>query len=379
MRYDWPFPADMSLAPGTGLGAYEIIAALGAGGMGEVYRARDTRLNRDVALKILPIWGIDDPDFRARFKREAQALAALNSPHIAAIHDVIDFDGHQAIIMELVLGTTLLEVIARGPVPVRLAIGYAIDISEALRVAHGASIVHRDLKPANVVVTESGFAKVLDFGIAKLVVDEATATDRGTMTAVTEDHAVIGTIGYMSPEQAEGRPLDGRSDIFCLGVVLHEMISGRRAFEGDSTAALLSAVLRDEPTRLRTLAPSTPRSVERCVTRCLEKDPRRRYQHAADVKAALEDIREDLGAASPDRRWPRRLHVEDRRDDPDPSAADAGVCCGGSDGCVRPVQRRRLPVAGRSPDLPAFHYRDRIGRCAGVGAGRQNARVRGMD
>ncbi len=184
--------------------------------------------------------------------------------------------------------------IARGPVPVRLAIGYAIDISEALRVAHGASIVHRDLKPANVVVTESGFAKVLDFGIAKLVVDEATATDRGTMTAVTQDHAVLGTIGYMSPEQAEGQPLDGRSDIFCLGVVLHEMISGRRAFEGDSTAALLSAVLRDEPTRLRTLAPSTPRSVERCVTRCLEKDRRRRYQHAADVKAALEDIREDL-------------------------------------------------------------------------------------
>jgi eukaryotic-like serine/threonine-protein kinase len=206
----------MSLAPGTGLGAYEIIAALGAGGMGEVYRARDTRLNREVALKILPIWGIDDQDFRARCKREAQALAALNSPHIAAIHDVIDFDGHQAIIMELVLGTTLLDVIARGPVPVRLAIGYAIDISEALRVAHGASIVHRDLKPANVVVTESGFAKVLDFGIAKLGVDEATATDRGTMTAVTQDHAVLGTIGYMSPEQAEGQPLDGRSDIFCL-------------------------------------------------------------------------------------------------------------------------------------------------------------------
>ena len=174
----------------------KIIAALGAGGMGEVYRARDTRLNRDVALKILPIWGIDDPDFRARFKREAQALAALNSPHIAAIHDVIDFDGHQAIIMELVLGTTLLDVIARGPVPVRLAIGYAIDISEALRVAHGAGIVHRNIKkPANVVVTESGFAKVLDFGIAKLVVDEATATDRGTMTAVTEDHAVLGAIG----------------------------------------------------------------------------------------------------------------------------------------------------------------------------------------
>jgi eukaryotic-like serine/threonine-protein kinase len=149
-------------------------------------------------------------------RAKAQALAALNSPHIAAIHDVIDFDGRQAIIMELVLGTTLLDVIARGPVPVRLAIGYAIDISEALRVAHGASIVHRDLKPANVVVTESGFAKVLDFGIAKLGVDEATATDRGTMTAVTQDHAVLGTIGYMSPEQAEGQPLDGRSDIFCL-------------------------------------------------------------------------------------------------------------------------------------------------------------------
>jgi Tol biopolymer transport system component len=285
----------MSLTPATRLGPYEILASLGAGGMGEVYRARDMRLGREVALKVLPISLHSDPALRARFEREAQTLAALNHPHIAAIHDVVDVGDHRAIVMELVPGSTLAQLIDRGPVPLRDAIGYAIDISDALSVAHAAGIVHRDLKPANVVVTENGSAKVLDFGIAKLgATDEAVAMDRSTTAALTRDQALIGTIGYMSPEQAHGRPVDGRSDIFSLGVVLHEAISGRPAFEGDTAAALLSAVLRDDPPPLRTLVSTTPRAVERCVTRCLEKDPRRRYQSAVDLKAALEDVREDL-------------------------------------------------------------------------------------
>lgn len=265
--------------------------------MGEVYRVRDTRLGRDVALKVLPFARLNDPESRARFEREARTLAALNDPHIATIHDVIDVGDHRAIIMEFVDGPTLADVMSPGPVPLRTALSYAIHVSEALSVAHAAGIVHRDLKPSNIVITASGSAKVLDFGIAKLCSPDATAaTEESTIGALTDDRAIIGTPRYLSPEQAHGRPADPRSDIFCLGVVLHEMISGRGAFQGDSTAAILSAVIRDDPPPLRTLVPSTPRSVERCVARCLEKDPRRRYQSAVDLASALEDIREDLSS-----------------------------------------------------------------------------------
>ncbi len=198
--------------------------------------------------------------------------------------------------MELVTGSTLARQIASGPVPLRAAIGYGIDISDALSAAHAAGIVHRDLKPANIVVTENGSAKVLDFGIARRdPAGEDTAT-RETVTVLTGDHALVGTIGYMSPEQAHGRPVDGRSDIFSFGVLLYQAISGRPAFRADTAAGLLSAVLRDEPEPLRTIVPSIPRALERCVMRCLEKDPRRRYQSAADLKIVLEDVRDDLAA-----------------------------------------------------------------------------------
>ena len=287
----------MRLTAATRLGPYEVVSALGAGGMGEVYRARDTRLGRDVALKVLPLSRYDDPDLLARFEREAQSLAALNHPHIAALYDVIDVGDHRAIVMELVVGSTLAEIIAQGPVPLRTAIDYAINISDALSAAHAAGIVHRDLKPENIVITDSGTAKLLDFGIAKMAKSDEAVAGASTKAALTADLALVGTIRYMSPEQANGRPVDARSDIFSLGVVLHEVISGRPAFDGDTAATILSAVLRDDPPPLRTLVATTPRAVERCVTRCLAKDPRRRFQTAADLKAALEDLREDMTTA----------------------------------------------------------------------------------
>jgi serine/threonine protein kinase len=280
----------MPTALGDRLGPYEITGSLGEGGMGAVYRARDTRLGRDVALKILPPSVSVDLDRRVRFEREAQALAALNHPRIATIHDVLEAGGVHAIVMELVAGRTLADHIAAGPLPCRDVINLGIDISEALAAAHASGIVHRDLKPANIVVTDSGNAKVLDFGIAKLVGDSEASAD-ATSTALTGRNGVIGTAGYMSPEQAHGHSVDARSDIFSLGTVLYEALSGRRAFQGDTTAAVVASVLRDDPPPVRRIVPGTPRTVERCVMRCLEKEPRRRYQNALDLKAALVDVR----------------------------------------------------------------------------------------
>jgi Tol biopolymer transport system component len=282
------------------IGAYDVIARLGEGGMGEVFRARDNRLGREVALKVLPLTRHHDPEAQARFEREARTLAALNSPHIAAIHDIVDVGDRRAIVMELVAGRTLAQLMGDGPPPLRTAVGYAIDIAEALRVAHGAGIVHRDLKPANIVITPGGAAKVLDFGIAKLAGSDASGVEETTFAPITAERGTVGTPAYMSPEQAHGHAVDARSDIFSFGAVLHEMVAGRRAFGGESTAAVISSVLRDDPPPLRAIAPDTPRAIERLVARCLQKDPQLRYQDATDLKTALEDIREDLaGAAIP--------------------------------------------------------------------------------
>ena len=277
------------------LGPYELLEPVGAGGMGQVYRARDSRLGRDVAIKVLRSADQHDGDQLARFEREAQALAALNHPHIASIHDVVEADGRRGIVMEYVAGRTLTEVMDQGPLPARTTLGYAIQICDALGAAHAAGIVHRDLKPANVIVTSAGTVKVLDFGIAKLVsAGQAATTDANTVAPLTAERTVVGTLGYMSPEQVHGRALDSRSDIFSLGVLLYEMLAGRRAFAAESTAGLLSAVLRDDPPPLRTIVGSVPRSVERITARCLEKEPGRRYQTAADLQRALEDARDDL-------------------------------------------------------------------------------------
>jgi eukaryotic-like serine/threonine-protein kinase len=267
----------MALSPGTRLGPYEILSPLGAGGMGEVYKARDTRLDRTVAIKILPEALAADPLFRDRFDREARAISQLDHPHICALYDVGEQDGTAFLVMQYLEGETLAGRLAKGALPLDQALLYAIQVADALDKAHRAGIVHRDLKPANVMLTKAG-AKLLDFGVAKLMAVDGDVTR-------TMEGAVLGTAAYMSPEQAEGKPLDARSDVFSFGAVLYEMLSGRRAFGGQSTIKVLSAVLRDDPGLLQ-----APQAVERLVSRCLSKPPGQRFQTMADVKAALEQV-----------------------------------------------------------------------------------------
>ena len=254
----------MTLASGSKLGPYEIVASIGAGGMGEVYRAKDTRLGRTVAIKVL------NKEHMQRFEREARAIAALNHPHICTLHDI----GPDYLVMEYVDGAAI-----KGPLSVERTVQMAIQIAGALDEAHRNGILHRDLKPGNILVTTSGATKLLDFGLAKL------AAGADSETASTIEGTVMGTPAYMSPEQAQGKPVDARSDIFSFGAVLYEVISGNRAFGGTSTAQVLSAVLRDEPKPLQTLT-----QLERIVMRCLAKQPTQRYQTMAEVKAALEQV-----------------------------------------------------------------------------------------
>ena len=245
----------MALSPGTRLGPYEIRSALGAGGMGEVYRARDTKLNRDVAIKVLPDLFANDPERLTRFRREAQVLAALNHPNIAHIHGFEDSNGIHALVMELVEGPTLAERIVQGPIPLLEALPIAKQIAEALAAAHDQGIIHRDLKPANVKVREDGTVKVLDFGLAKLVAPEASGVGAGhvaqsptvTSPAATLAGVILGTAAYMSPEQAKGRAADKRSDVWAFGAVLYEMLTGQRPFAGEDISDTLASVLKSEP------------------------------------------------------------------------------------------------------------------------------------
>ncbi len=275
----------MPLRPGMRFGPYEIVSLLGAGGMGEVYQARDSRLNRLVALKFLQPDKVADPDRRRRFLSEAQAASALNHPGIITIFDIADADGTVFIVMELVRGQTLDELIAGRGIPVLDAIQYATEIADSLAAAHSAQIIHRDLKPANIMVAEGGRVKVLDFGLAKLMEDPQAGPETAVMQ--TAAGAILGTAAYMSPEQAEGRHLDARSDIFSFGLVLYEMLSGRRAFERKTWVSTITAILRDEPPALATIKPETPAWLELNVIRCLRKDPAQRFQSMAEVKRAL--------------------------------------------------------------------------------------------
>jgi Tol biopolymer transport system component len=291
----------MSLTSGTRLGPYEIVAPIGAGGMGEVYRARDTKLNRDVAIKVLPEIFASDPDRLARFTREAQTLAALNHPNIAQIFGIEESSGTRALVMELVEGDDVSAVIARGPIPLAEALPIARQIADALEVAHEQGIIHRDLKPANVKVRPDGTVKVLDFGLAKALDTNASdatadAANSPTLTArATQMGMIIGTAAYMAPEQAKGRPVDRRADIWAFGCVVYEMLSGRRPFPGEDVSDTLAAVLRAD-IDWTALPADTPRALRDLVVRCLDRNLRTRLQAIGEARVAIER----LIAAPPD-------------------------------------------------------------------------------
>jgi serine/threonine protein kinase/tetratricopeptide (TPR) repeat protein len=280
----------MALTPGTKLGPYEIQSPLGAGGMGEVYRATDTKLGRDVALKVLPAEMAQDPERLGRFRREAKALAQLDHPNIVTIYSVEESDGVHFLTMQLVEGRPLDRLICAGGLPLEQIVEMASALGDALAAAHEKGIVHRDLKPANVMVSHEGRVKVLDFGLAKDVRGSNLGDATMTSDSRTEVGVVMGTPAYMSPEQTSGRPLDHRTDIFSLGVVLHEMTTGRRPFEGTSSAELVSAILRDTPPSVTDMRPDLPSDLARIIRRCLEKDPRHRVQTARDVSNEFRDM-----------------------------------------------------------------------------------------
>jgi Tol biopolymer transport system component len=276
----------MPLTAGNRLGAYEIVAALGAGGMGEVYQARDTRLGREVAIKSLPDLALGDPERIARFEREAQILGSLNHPHIATLYGLEESDGARFLVMELVDGGTLADRLARGKLSLPVALGIARQVAEALEAAHDKGIVHRDLKPANIALSGSGQVKILDFGLAKAL--DRHPDDQVTALAATQTGVVLGTAAYMSPEQARGASIDKRSDIWAFGCVLYELLTGRHPFPGRTITDTIAAIITTDPD-WTALPPETPRQIRWLARRCLEKDPRRRLHDIADARIELED------------------------------------------------------------------------------------------
>jgi len=307
----------VSIQPGTRLGPYEIVSPLGAGGMGEVYKAKDTRLDRTVAIKVLASHLSQDPEVKQRFEREARAISSLSHPHICALYDVGSENGLEYLVMELLEGETLAERLTKGTLPLAHVLRFGVEIAEALGAAHRQGIVHRDLKPGNVMLTKSG-VKLLDFGLAKV---REGATDGMTNLSLiqtksvgelTGKGAILGTVQYMAPEQLEGKEADARTDIFALGAVLHEMATGRRAFQGTSNASLIGAILKDEPPSVSSLQPPAPPALDHVVKKCLAKDPDERWQSAADVASELRWIAEGsspVSVAAPVRAGRRRREV----------------------------------------------------------------------
>ncbi|HYR45775.1 MAG TPA: serine/threonine-protein kinase, partial [Thermoanaerobaculia bacterium] len=291
----------MTLAQGTRLGPYEILAPVGAGGMGEVYRARDTRLDRTVAVKVLSSHLSDNPEIRQRFDREARTISQLSHPHICALHDVGHQDGIDYLVMEFLEGETMTDRLSRGPLPAEGVLRYGIEIADALDKAHRQGIVHRDLKPGNIMLTKSG-VKLVDFGLAKLAaVSPANSSVSILQTQaglnLTQEGTILGTFQYMAPEQLEGAEADARSDIFAFGAVLYEMATGQKAFSGKSQASLIAAILGSEPAAISTVAPMTPPALDRVVKTCLAKDPDDRWQTAHDVMLELRWVAEGGSAA----------------------------------------------------------------------------------
>ncbi len=303
----------MPLAAGTRLDDYEIHVLLGAGGMGEVYRARDPALKRDVAIKVLPSLVSRDPNRLMRFEQEAQAVAALNHPNILAVHRFGVFRGAPYLVSELLVGESLRQVLQRGPLPPRKAIDHAVQIAHGLAAAHDHGIVHRDLKPENLFVTRDGRIKILDFGLAKLIHAQTDSDGNATtLTQGTDPGMIMGTAGYMSPEQVRGQAVDHRTDIFAFGAVLYEMLSGRRAFQRSTSAETMTAILNDDPPAISQTGPNIPPGLQRVVHRCLEKNPEQRFHSASDLAFALEAL-SDSGASppiatkTPSRRSPKRV------------------------------------------------------------------------
>jgi Tol biopolymer transport system component len=289
----------LALSAGSKLGPYEIIGAAGAGGMGEVYRARDTRLERTVAIKVLPPAFTSDPERLRRFEQEARAVAALNHPNILAIHDIGSQDGSPYLVSEFLEGGTLRERLREGPLAARRASDYALQIAQGLAAAHEKGIVHRDLKPENIFLTQEGRVKILDFGLAKLAAPEMAGegvTAAGTLQ--TTPGVVLGTVGYMSPEQVRGHAADHRSDIFAFGAILYEMLAGERAFQRGTSAETMTAILKEEPAELGESGRTVSPAVDRIVRRCLEKAPEQRFQSAKDLAFALEAISGTTGATA---------------------------------------------------------------------------------
>jgi TolB-like protein/Tfp pilus assembly protein PilF len=287
---------------GQTLSKYKITGMLGEGGMGVVYRAEDSELDREVALKLLPAEMADNPKRLERFRREAKAVAAINHPNIVTIHSIESIETTHFLTMELVEGESLDHIIPPGGMPLAKVFEIAVPLADALASAHEQGIVHRDLKPANVMITNENRIKVLDFGLAKLVEDPDTGTDDPALTAIptelTAEGMVMGTAPYMSPEQVEGRAMDHRTDIFSLGIVLYEMATGKRPFAGDTSAALVSSILRDTPPTVTEINESLPRHLARIIQHCLEKDPEARYQSAKDVRNELKSLRREVDSGS---------------------------------------------------------------------------------
>src|SRR6202790_1559113 len=285
----------MPLSAGTKLGPYEILSAIGAGGMGEVYKARDTRLDRIVAIKVLPSHLADRSELRERFEREAKTIASLNHPHICTLYDTGHQDDIDFLVMEYIEGETLAQRLQKGPLPIQQVLQYAVEIADALDKAHRKGITHRDLKPGNVMLTKSG-TKLLDFGLAKLKQEAAPATPESQLptmkSAITGQGMMLGTLQYMAPEQVEAKEVDARTDIFAFGAVVYEMATGKKAFEGKTSASVMAKILEAEPPSMASLQPMTPPALDHVVKKCLAKEPESRWQDASDLCDELKWIAE---------------------------------------------------------------------------------------
>ena len=291
----------MPLSPGKRLGPYEIISHIGAGGMGEVYKGKDTRLDRIVAIKVLPAQLAENPERRERFEHEARAISSLNHPHICVLHDIGHEEGVDFLVMEHIEGETLSERLLKGPLPLDQVLVYGTEIADALDKAHRQGVVHRDLKPGNVMVTSSG-VKLLDFGLAKFTHESLEkseeAEEQTQQRPLTSVGTLLGTIQYMAPEQLEGKDADPRADIFAFGALMYEMVTGRRAFVGESQASLIGAIMNTDPASIAELQPLTPPGLERTIKKCLAKDRERRWQSAGDLSDALRWLAEPPSGAT---------------------------------------------------------------------------------